>query len=384
MRRLRFDIESRPFLVLVELTRACDLACRHCRATAKPEPDPDDLTTEEIRGILDDLAALGPPRPIVVFTGGDPLQRSDLGQLVRYAASSGLAAAVSPAGTPKASPSRLVDLRVAGASTVSFSLDGADPASHDAFRGVDGSFAWTVAGCRAARAAGLRVQVNSTVSVDTVDQLPDMVRLVAELEANLWSVFFLVPTGRALALAQLSAAETEDVLGFLVEAAAVVPLKTTEAPAYRRVLLQRHGGLAAPALGPLYAELHRRLEGLAPLLSSNGRGKPAARGAEPRRNPLAVGDGRGVVFVSHCGEVSPSGFLPLAVGSVRDRPLTEMYANSALFHALRDPNRLTGRCGRCEFRDVCGGSRSQAYARFGDPLAEDPTCAYEPPVRERG
>ncbi|MHB1787653.1 MAG: radical SAM protein, partial [Acidimicrobiales bacterium] len=206
LRRLHFDLGARPFLVLFELTRSCGLACRHCRADAVSARHPDELSTKEVRAVLDDLSSLGAPRPIVVFTGGDPLCRADLVALVRHGARAGLSIAVSPAGTPLASRGRLAALRHAGAGAVSFSLDGASPAAHDGFRRVTGSFAWTLAGCQAAQAVGLRLQINTTVSAETVSELPAICRLVAELGANLWSVFFLVPTGRARSLRALSAA----------------------------------------------------------------------------------------------------------------------------------------------------------------------------------
>lgn len=372
VRRLRFDVGRRPFLVLLELTRACALACRHCRAEASPRQDPDELRSDEVRGILDDLADLGPPRPIVVLTGGDPLERSDLADLVRYGTERRLAVAVSPAGTPRASRARLEALRRAGARTVSFSLDGPDAPSHDAFRKVAGSFAWTLAGCRAARAAGLRLQVNTTVSAATVRGLPALCRLVDDLGADLWSVFFLVPVGRGRDLGALSAAETEDVLAFLADAAGRVPLKTTEAPAFRRLLDERAGAGTAAAPGPLYDALSAGLE------EAFATSAAPARPSPPRRPPLAVGDGRGVVFVSCHGEVQPSGFLPLVAGNVRNAPLTEIYARSSLLRAIRDPGALRGRCGDCSFRDACGGSRAQAFARSGDPLGEDPTCTFDP------
>ncbi|MDA8075159.1 MAG: radical SAM protein [Actinomycetota bacterium] len=414
MRQLHFDVGTRPFLVLLELTRSCLLSCRHCRADAMTERHPSELRTHEVEAVLDDLASLGAPRPIVVFTGGDPLCRSDLVRLVRHAARSGLAVAVSPAGTPRASRARLGALRSAGASTVSFSLDGASPSTHDAFRGVDGSFAWTLAGCRAAQAAGLRLQVNTTVSAETVGELPALCRLVAELGANVWSVFFLVPMGRATSLRALSATETEDVLWFLADASATVALKTTEAPHFRRVLLEHQSEqrAGAPRLGPLYAELHRRFEllpgartetgggselhvgelrargstgelrarGSAAASANSGaswRSRQARADGSPRRSPLVVGDGRGVVFVSHLGEVCPSGFLPLVAGNVRQAPLSTVYAESPLFEALRGLT-LGGRCGRCEYRQICGGSRARAYAASGDPLGEDPSCGYQP------
>lgn len=385
LRHLRFDVGTRPFLVLFELTRACNLACRHCRAEAIPQPEADDLSTQEVQSVIDDLASLGSPRPIVVLTGGDPLARSDLTSLVRYGAERGLAMSVAPAGTPRASFDRMSALRQAGAGAVSFSVDGGDADTHDDFRRVAGSFEWTLAGWRAARQAGLRVQVNTVVSSETVRELPTILRLVAEREAHLWSVFFLVPVGRARPHSPLSARDTEDVLAFLRDAAAFVPLKTTEAPSFRRVLLQgrnRHLDETAylSGRGDLYRYLRNELDDLEPVLrgaATRRNPQPAATGS-PRRAPLAVGDGRGVVFVSRRGDVQPSGFLPLVVGNVRDTPLSVIYSESSLLRDLRDPDALTGRCGRCEYRRVCGGSRAQAYADSGNPLGEDPTCAYDP------
>jgi len=384
LRHLRYDLGSRPFLVLFELTRACELACRHCRAEAKRDRDPDELTADEVAAVLDDLAALGSPRPIVVFTGGDPLLRPDLIELVRHGVQAQLAVSVAPAGTPHASPTALRALRGAGVTTVSFSLDGARPETHDDFRHTQGSFNWTVAACTAARQAGLRLQLNTTVTADTVHELPELLRLARQLTVGLWSVFFLVPTGRGNALRPLPAEEIEDTLEFLYDAAAVIPLKTTEAPQYRRIVL-RHGA-GAPvdraARGPLYGELHDRLTALEIPLPAPEAARPTdAAPGRRRRPPLVVGDGRGVVFVSSRGDVQPSGFLPLAAGNVRRRPLPEIYSDSELFRALRDPDRLDGRCGRCEYREPCGGSRARAYAASGDPFAEDPGCPHQPAAR---
>jgi len=389
----RFDVGTRPFLVLFELTRACDLACRHCRAEAIPTRHPDELTTTEIHGVLDDLAALGAPRPVVVLTGGDPFKRPDIAELVRYGAERGLAMAVSPSGTPLATRSRLAALRDAGAHTVSFSIDGATPARHDGFRGVDGSYALTRRACTDARELGLRLQINTTVTATTVEDLPGIARLVCDLGAGLWSVFFLVGTGRGRALRALDATETEDVLHVLADLSAIMPLKTTEAPQFRRVLAQRgagapsaHGPSAhgAAGRGALYHRLTAELaEHVAPEPWPPRRPHAGTR-TSTVRPPLSVGDGRGVVFVSHTGDVTPSGFLPLVAGNVRDAPLTAIYRDAALLRALRDTDRLGGRCGRCEYRAVCGGSRARAFAATGDPLAEDPGCPYQPPGTDTG
>lgn len=382
VRRVRFDLGTRPFLVLFELTGACDLACRHCRAEACPDPGEGELSTAEVAGVLDDLASLGSPRPVVVLTGGDPLRRDDLTEVVAHGSRAGLVMAVSPAGTLRAGARRLGELRDAGARTVSLSLDGASRDTHDAFRGVDGSFAWTIAAARAAREVGLRVQVNTTVCAETVSELPAVCRLVATLGADLWSVFFLVPTGRGRGLRGLSAAETEDVLGFLDDVAGVVALKTTEAPAFTRMVLARRLG-ERPGTGALYQQLREALAVEWPqfgqlLVAGSMSGQPAGSRGDRRRSPLVVRPGNGVVFVSRNGEVSPSGFLPLVVGNVRERPLSEIYASAPLLRALRDPSRLSGRCGRCAYREVCGGSRAQAYAASGDPFADDPTCPHQP------
>ena len=383
----KFDLGVRPFLVLFELTRACDLACRHCRAEAIASRDPRELSTVEVQSVFDDLAQLGAPRPIVVLTGGDPFKRPDLAELVAYGAGLGLAMAVSPSGTPLATKDRLAELRQAGARVVSFSIDGASAASHDAFRGVEGSYHRTLAACQDALEVGLRLQVNTTVTAGTVGDLPDILRLVRRLPAGLWSVFFLVETGRGRALQSLSPDETEDVLHFLYEVSDVVRLKTTEAPQYHRVVAMRADPNTSPqqSSGGLYRELVRAASG--ELASEHHEPvalleelRPHAASHRVLRPPLAVGDGRGVVFVSHIGEVCPSGFLPVSAGNVRETPITTIYREAELFQALRDPDRLAGRCGRCEYRAVCGGSRARAYAVYGDPLAEDPGCSYLPPV----
>ncbi len=374
LRQPRFDLDRRPFLVLLEVTRACDLACIHCRAESCPTRHPEELTTAEIRGVLDDLASLGPPRPMVVLTGGDPFKRPDLIELVDHGSRHGLAMAVAPSGTPLATRANLQAVRAAGARTVSFSLDGATESDHDAFRGVPGSFSWTVGACRSALEVGLRLQINTTVTPTNVRRLPAMVSQVRSMGANLWSVFFVIPTGRGRQLERLSAEETEDVLHFLYEASSNVPLKTTEAPHYRRVLLERRSAEGPKWVGgDLYHSLATELRDHD--LSRSPTGPRHSNVADPpRRSPLVVGDGRGVVFVSHLGEVSPSGFLPVATGNVRHLPLTQIYRTSPLLRALRDRSRLRGGCGRCEFRDICGGSRAQAFAESGDPLSEDPTC----------
>ncbi len=377
LRHARYDLGSRPFLVIWEVTRACDLACRHCRAEAVPERHPDELSTDEGVRLMEEVAAFGPPPPLFVLTGGDPFKRPDLFELVARGVALGLPVAVSPSGTPTLTEENLGRLREAGAVALSLSVDGSTPERHDGFRGVPGVFGWTLSAWRAARRLGFKVQVNTTAGPHNLEDLPGVLRLVHDEGAMTWSVFFLVPTGRGAALPQLSPREFEDVLHFLYDADRVVSVKTTEAPHFRRVVLQRRvleeRGLdpeAVLGLGPTYRVLRGRARELLP-------DAPWEEG-RIRRVPMDVNAARGFVFVSHVGTVHPSGFLPLAAGSIRDRPLADIYRSSPLFLALRDPNRLGGRCGRCEFRAVCGGSRSRAFGATGDPLAEEAWCAYEP------
>ncbi|WP_329297527.1 TIGR04053 family radical SAM/SPASM domain-containing protein [Streptomyces sp. NBC_00659] len=375
IRRQRHDAEQRPFIVIWESTRACPLACLHCRAEAVPDRDPRELDTVAAQDLLRQVASFGKPAPLFVITGGDPFQRPDLTDLIAYGRSIGVRVAVSPSGTPTLTAERLRAVHAAGASGLSLSLDGSTAELHDAFRGVPGVFRWTLDAWDTARALGMKVQINTTVTRHNLHDLPDIVRLVAEHGAMLWSAFFLVPTGRGRGLGVLTPGEVEDVLNFVHDVGLTIPAKTTEAHHFRRVALQRQiladkgdDHLAVLGLGPLYRELRDRAADLG--LDTGAR--------RVRRPPLDVNAGRGFVFVSHTGSVHPSGFLPLGAGSVRERPLTEIYRTSELFTGLRDAGRLGGRCGACEFRRVCGGSRSRAYGVTGDPYAEEPWCGYVP------
>jgi radical SAM protein len=348
------DFDQAPFLVIWEVTRACALACLHCRADAIARRDPRELTTEEGFRLLDDVRTFGTPPPLLVLTGGDPMWRKDLAELVSHGTRAGLTVALTPSGTAMATRKRLEELQAAGLSRVAVSLDGPDPDSHDAFRRVRGSYANTMKIVDAVIDLGLPLQINSTVSKLTLPRLGEMAELVSRLPLTLWAVFFLVQTGRGASLEQISAEECEGVLSFLDDLSRQVPfgIKTTEAPHYRRVQMasERNGVARGPALG------RRQL-----------------------RAPRAVNDGNGFVFVDHVGDICPSGFLPLARGNVREGRLIETYRRDPVFERLRDPDALGGRCGRCELRAVCGGSRSRAYAATGDPFAEDPLCAYVPP-----
>ena len=369
----RHDTADRPFIVIWEATQACPLACRHCRAEARPDRDPGELSTAEAFGLMEQVAAFGSPPPVFVITGGDPFQRPDLTALVRHGTRIGLPVAVSPSGTPTLTETGLTALRDAGARAISLSLDGSDARIHDDFRATPGVYRWTLDAWRAARDLGLKVQINTTVTGHNLTDLPEIVRIVHEMGALTWSAFLLVPTGRGRLLPALDADQVEDVLNFVYDAGAHVPARTTEAHHFRRIVIQRdilrrHGAdhVAALGLGPLYKELRERLAEL---------DLPVRRA---RRAPMDVGSARGFVFVSHRGSVHPSGFLPTPAGNVRTGRLTDIYRTSPLFTGLRDPDNLKGKCGACEFRTICGGSRSRALATSGDPFAAEPWCSYVP------
>ena len=374
VRRQRHDVHDRPFIVIWEVTRACQLACLHCRADAITRRNPGELTLEEGRALLDGIASFPKPHPLVVLTGGDPFERPDLVDLVRYGASIGLSVSLSPSVTPNLTPERLAEMRDAGAKAVSLSLDGARAGTHDAFRGFEGTYAATRVAAQQVKDAGFRLQVNSTVTRSTVEELPALLRDVIDLGAMLWSVFFLVPTGRGQALQTLSADEVEDVLHWLADVSRFIAIKTTEAPHFRRVVLQREIAAATgedPAAGR--GELYRRLVEMT-AVELDG----VAVRERPARPPIDVNSGRGFMFIDHTGKVYPSGFLPHFAGDVRVTPVTEIYRSAPIMQQLRTPDSFGGKCGVCEFREVCGGSRSHAYAVTGDPLAADPSCAYVP------
>jgi radical SAM protein len=342
--------ERAPFIVFWETTRACDLVCRHCRAQAVSERHSGELSNEEGFALLTRIRELG--CPVVVLTGGDPAKRPDLVDLVRHGTAIGLRMALTPSATPLITPDLLGRLRGAGLARLAISLDGASPRSHDAFRGVPGSYQRTFSILRCAAELGLTTQVNTSVNPANAAELEEIAGQVAQLGVELWSVFVVVPTGRAAGAAGFDAAAVEQLLERLADiaAAAAFDVKTTAAPHFRRVLLQR--------------KLPRRdVRGIA-----DGIG----------RAPRGVNDGQGILFVSHLGDIYPSGFLPIRCGNVRGDDLASVYRDHEVFRRLRDPEQLLGKCGVCEFRRVCGGSRARAFALSGDALAEDPLCAYTP------
>ena len=360
---LEVDFDQTPFTVAWEVTRACAYACIHCRAEAQPKRDPRELTTEEGFGLIDELVDAG--RPILIVTGGDPMMRPDLFDLIRYAAGRGLRVALSPTATKLVTPERLREAREAGVARIQMSLDGSRPEVQDAFRGRPGSFERTLEILDDIRSAGISLQVGTTVSRYNVDDLEAIARIVGEYGAVMWSLFFLVPTGRGKREDMISPEEHERVFNWLYDLSKAAPfdVRTTAAQHYRRVVIQRRRQEATTSERGLLV---------------TGAGYSFADGLG--QSNRGVNDGNGFAFISHTGDVCPSGFLPLPGGNVREQSFAEIYRSSALFRDLRDYSRLKGKCGVCDFREVCGGSRARAYAVSGDYLESDPYCVYQPPV----
>jgi radical SAM protein len=362
-RMVDVDFDRSPFTVIWEVTRACALACLHCRAEAQPRRHPDELTTEEGYCLLEEIRSFGDP--IMVFTGGDPMMRRDLFDLLGKSVALGLRTSLTPTATALVTRDRLERVRDVGVRRVALSLDGPDEQTHDFFRGFSGSFSRTVGILETAQEVGLSLQVNTTVTRYNRAKLEAMVRLLERFGVVQWSVFFLVPTGRGRTDDMISAAEHEEVFRWLWELSKKAPfdIKATAAQHFRRVAIQ--------------CEVEaRRAEGKRGPVTFAGAGYRFEDGLD--RPVQGVNDGKGLVFVSHTGEVYPSGFLPVRAGNVRDRSLVDIYRNAALFRELRDASLLKGKCGRCEYRLVCGGNRGRAYAMTGDYLAEEAMCVYEP------
>jgi radical SAM protein len=363
----KLDFNQKPYIVIWETTQACDLACVHCRACAQPQRNPFELSTAEAKELIDQIAEM--KVPVFVLTGGDPLKRPDIHELVQYAHQRGIHTSMTPSATPLLTKEVLAGLKEGGLARLAVSLDGSTAVIHDAFRRVHGSYQWTLDAIRWARELGLPVQVNTTITRRNLDDFDFMVRLLETLEIVLWSVFFLVPTGRGETGDLVTAGEFEMMFEKLYQTSLRVKfdIKTTEAQHYRRFLLQRRADARRQGAGELRTSVPA------------AQASPAALGGDGiARAPRGLNDGKGFVFVSHVGEVFPSGFLPQTAGNIRNQRLANLYRESPLFRALRDTSQLKGKCGVCEFKEICGGSRARAYALTGDVMAEEPCCAYQP------
>jgi len=362
------SFDDRPLLVFWETTKACLLACSHCRANAHRDPGSDDLSTAEGLALIDDLAAIDRPRPVMILTGGDCLMRNDIVEIAAHARVMNVPVAIAPSVTPKLTTRILQDLRSHNVTTASISLDGATAETHEAVRGIAGHYDATIRAIDQLKTNGYNVQINTTVMRQNVGELADIAILMHRLGVSVWELFFLVATGRGTRIEATNAGENEDICHFLVDASQYgFTVRTVEAPFFRRVVADRRCiGAARPEdafdLGALYLNLCDRLHGQL--------GSPVA----PVRAPsAATRDGKGVIFVANNGDVYPSGFMPLRLGTIHEQSLVEIYRDHELLRSIRSAD-FAGHCGTCEHADLCGGSRARAFATSGDPLGEDPGC----------
>lgn len=337
-------------LVAWEITRSCNLACIHCRASAERGPYPNELTTDECRKVLDDITSFSDP--IIIFTGGEPLLRPDIFDILRYGQSLGrkMTMAVNGLLLDEATAHKLIDH---GIQRISISIDGATARTHDAFRKVPGAFAGAMRGIEAAKKAGLPFQLNTTITKINLDEIADILKLAVDVGAVAHHIFLLVPTGRGKELEEqeIPPEEYERTLNWFYEQREKVPLqlKATCAPHYYRILRQR-----AHAEGK---DVNFETYGM----------DAVTRGC--------LG-GVAFCFISHTGVLSPCGYLELDCGNVRTEGFRKAWENSRIFRELRDFTKYEGKCGHCRYLKVCGGCRARAYARTGNYLAEEPYCVY--------
>lgn len=360
------DFSLTPFVVIWEVTKACDLACRHCRAEALNMRNPEELTTEEGFDLMDKVRSMG--SQIMILSGGDPIKREDIFDLVRYGSQQGLRMATIPAATPSLTQELVWKLKEAGLAQVALSLDGPDREIHDTFRGVPGAFDLTMRGAQYAHSAGIPLQINTTVGIHNIDCFDEIARLVRDLGIVFWEVFFLVPVGRGSLLKQMKTYQYERLFERLYEFSKEVDfiVKITEAQHYRRYVIEQETKKRSAGGSPLALVLPERLT------------RDFGPGGSIGLAPKGVNSGNGFVFISHTGEVFPSGFLPISGGNVRNESIVDIYRESPIFVEIRDYDRLKGKCGLCEFKNVCGGSRARAYALTGDYMESEPYCAYVP------
>ncbi|MBM7554050.1 TIGR04053 family radical SAM/SPASM domain-containing protein [Thalassobacillus pellis] len=361
------DYNENPFIVIWELTRACELKCLHCRAEAQYKRDPRELTYEQGKKLIDDIYEMD--NPMLVFTGGDPLMRPDVFDIAKYAVDKGVRVSMTPSATPNVTKEAMEKARDVGLSRWAFSLDGHNAAIHDHFRGTNGSFDLTMNAINYLHELNMPIQINTVISRYNYDYLEEMAALIEKLDCVLWSVFFLVPTGRGQEKDMITPVEHEKTFIWLYELSKRVSfdIKTTAAQHYRRVVIQKK--MREQKVGSDGREIRYKdalMNGTTGMIDGLGRA------------PKGVNDGNGFVFISHIGDVYPSGLLPVKAGNVKETPLAAIYRESEVFKNLRNPDAYKGKCGVCEFRHVCGGSRSRAYAMTGDYMESEPYCVYTP------
>lgn len=344
-------------LVYWEVTQACGLACKHCRAEAMPTAHPLELTTSEGKSLLNQLLGFGGPLPHVILTGGDPLSRKDIYELIDHGRDIGLELSITPSATPELTGTAIDRLKEHGIQSLGLSLDGSCTSRHDAIRGISGTFVRTIEAAYHAGQLNLPIQVNTLVSQETTDDLPAIYELLrSNFPVMRWSLFFLISVGRGRALEEVSPEQGERIMNWVLDLVPKAPfmIKTTEAPAYRRIAISRMRAAVSSAQQIKNSSVYKGFQ---------------------------IRDGHGIVFVSHLGDIYPSGFLPLRCGNVRRDSLVDTYRHSKIFRTLHSPEHFHGRCGMCEYSHICGGSRARAYAHTGDAFETDPLCLYQPQTK---
>lgn len=352
--RLVRDFAKNPLLVYWEMTQACGLACKHCRAEAMPTANPLELSTEQSKRFLQQLVGFGDPLPHLILTGGDPLSRGDIYELIDYANGLGLEVSITPSATPLLTNAAITQLKEHGIQSMGLSLDGSCAEKHDAIRAIPGTFERTMEAARHCGRIAMPIQVNTLVAEETADDLPAIYELLCrEFPVMRWSLFMLISVGRGKALNEVSPKRGEEIMRWVFDLSQHSPfmVKTTEAPSYRRIAIEK--------------------------MRASGKPSPEMRMSSVYQG-FQIRDGHGIVFVSNLGEIYPSGFLPLRCGNVRANSLVDVYRNSDIFQALHSPDRFHGKCAECEYSHICGGSRARAFAYTGDALGTDPFCPYEP------
>lgn len=371
----QLDFNQRPILVFWETTRACLLACKHCRAEAEPDAAPGELSAEEGLAFVRSLVKFGRPYPVLILTGGDVLMRPDVFDLVVEARSLGIPVGLAPSVTPRLSAQSIQRMTDLGVKIASISLDGATPMTHEGVRGVAHHFADTLDALKLMVSSGINVQVNTAVMADNVRELPGVVRLLKDIGVRIWEVFFLVPVGRGKQDQSLSPSEAESVAHFLYDASGYgLTVRTVEGPFFRRVAQWRTEAGMVPGTDPQLVTETFHLDSLYGKLTGQMQEILGTPGL-PQAQTTGTRDGKGIIFVAQDGTVYPAGFLPIPLGNIRNQQLADIYRDNPLLQSIRSAQ-FSGRCGICEFRDICGGSRARAYAVSGDPLGEDPACVY--------
>ncbi len=363
------SLNEKPLIVFLELTKACPLYCIYCRANAMPNPPPGELKTEEAFKVVEEVAEFGDPKPLLVLTGGDPLCRNDVFEILDYAKSLGVPTALAPAPSRRLLDNTVLKEIAKRVKSVSIGIDGLRETNNLIRRSGENIdvFQASIYAVRRLIEMGVKVQVNTAIMRLNIHDLPSLARLLLELGVKAWEVFLLVRVGRGFQVEALTREECEDLVNFLYEVARYgLIVRTVEAPFYRRVMIQRSSGISYRG-GPLYERLTAKLRELL--------GEPRLEKVEPRFMPTM--DGRGIIFVSSEGWIQPSGFLPIKLGNVRRDSLIRVYKEHPILRLIREGG-LRGRCGICEYKGICGGSRARAYTEFFDVLAPDPACTYVP------